>query len=218
MVVKIPISRGKYFALVDEADAERVQAYSWRRIPGGAAGAYYAEGTVRGVRVKMHRFILGDEAWSVTDHKDGDGLNNTRANLRPCTAKQNSRNVTRLPTTNKSGVLGVSRNGKYWKASISVNGKQLYLGDFKTLVEAASVRRGAELMYFGEYAPHVNRHLDPRPWFRILRTKKPPKPKYVKKVRPPKLTLAERQAYRAAGKAEWLAAAREYMQDDLIPL
>lgn len=208
MIIEIPLSRGKYFALVDETDAERVRKLTWHRVKGGAN--YYAESQINGKRIKMHRFILGDAAWAVTDHDDGNGLNNTRANLRPCTSAQNSRNKTRLMPTNTSGVTGVGRSPKgdgWWRVTIRCAGKSMYLGDYDSLAQAAGVRRKAELDHFGEFAPKNSKW---EPLERIRRrVKQPPKPKRVKPPKPIKLTLEERRELRATTRG----AAQTEMRD-----
>jgi len=180
MPVRIPLSKGKYFALVDEADAPAVLRYSWWRIPGGSTSNFYAEGVVDGKRIRMHRFILGAEAAKIIDHRDGDGLNNTRLNMRPCTMR--------------------------------AGGKSMYLGDYEDFAYAAGVRRQAELDHFGEFAP-LNSIWEPRP--RIRRRIKKVKLPRVKKVRPVKLTLAEKRQRKAEGRAELKNFIAEFLQGDL---
>ena len=87
------------------------------------------------------------------DHKDGDAWNNRWSNLREATHQQNRSN-NRHYVTNKLGVLGVRRlpSGKYY-AKICSNGKNKYLGCYKTLEEARRVRRAAAREFFGEFAP-----------------------------------------------------------------
>jgi len=215
MPVRIPLSKGKYFALVDEADAPAVLRYSWWRIPGGSTSNFYAEGVVDGKRIRMHRFILGAEAAKIIDHRDGDGLNNTRLNMRPCTDAQNAMNRTRLSKLNTSGVIGVGRSVKgegWWRVTMRAGGKSMYLGDYEDFAYAAGVRRQAELDHFGEFAP-LNSIWEPRP--RIRRRIKKVKLPRIKKVRPVKLTLAEKRQRKAEGRAELKNFIAEFLQDDL---
>lgn len=85
------------------------------------------------------------------DHRDGDGLNNRRANLRAATTQQNGRN--RHATAANSGVRGVYQrpNGR-WRAMIGVNNRLLDCGTHDTIAEAAAARREAERIHFGEFA------------------------------------------------------------------
>ncbi|MCO1498261.1 HNH endonuclease, partial [Limosilactobacillus reuteri] len=55
----------------------------------------------------LHQQIAGAPPGAITDHRDGDGLNNRRANLRPATAVQNGYNCAKYKN-NTSGVKGVS--------------------------------------------------------------------------------------------------------------
>jgi hypothetical protein len=86
------------------------------------------------------------------DHKDGDGLNNQRSNLRLASKKQNQANRG-APTNNRSGYKGVSANGRGgWRASIFVDGKTRRVGDYDTPLEAARAYNQAALAAFGEFA------------------------------------------------------------------
>ena len=95
---EIPLTRG-FVAVVDDEDYEKLQQLSWYADT-GASGLVYAarglprNGSRRRDKIRMHRQILslarGDSAH--VDHKDGDGLNNRRSNLRKCTPSQNLRN------------------------------------------------------------------------------------------------------------------------------
>ena len=70
-------------------------------------------------------------------------------NLREASRSVNRRNQSR-PKNNTSGVLGVvwDKRRKKWRAEISVNGKQINLGRFSRLFEAAAHRKLATF-YFG---------------------------------------------------------------------
>lgn len=87
------------------------------------------------------------------DHKDGDGLNCTRDNMRPASDSQNCQNRG-LRADNKSGVAGIfwiSEISK-WRAYICVMGKQKCLGCFSDKDEAIQVRSAAVRKFFGEFA------------------------------------------------------------------
>jgi hypothetical protein len=99
----------------------------------------------------MHRLILRVDANTQVDHRDGNGLNNTRGNLRPATHAQNQHN-SRLRKDNQSGFKGVHRQGNRWVARIRVDGEQKHLGSFRTPEEAARAYDAAALRLRGEYA------------------------------------------------------------------
>jgi hypothetical protein len=91
------------------------------------------------------------------DHIDGNGLCNAYANLRVVTHQENNLN-TRLPITNSSGIMGVTRhvrNGK-WQAQITVSGTNHYLGQFDDICEAEFARKEAEKR-FGFHKNHGSR-------------------------------------------------------------
>lgn len=105
-------------------------------------------------KLVLHRFILGVGKGVHVDHVNGDGLNNTRANLRVATYSQNAYNR-RVSTRNRSGVTGVSfsRQTRKWHACIQISGKTRCVGRFDTIAAAAEARRSAEKKYYGEFAP-----------------------------------------------------------------
>lgn len=154
MTVEIPLTRG-YVALVDDADAERVLPLKWRAIKAGqgvyAGRAVRTDGGARRQTVQlMHTLITG---WPLTDHRDGDGLNNQRTNLRPATLAENNRN--RQANLSASPFKGVSINrgrGRPWKAAIKYEGVRRHLGYFGTEAAAAEAYDVAARELFGEFA------------------------------------------------------------------
>ncbi len=102
----------------------------------------------------MHRFILGLEIGDkrITDHVNGNGLDNRRKNLRRVTVQQNNSNRVRLRCDNTSGCTGVVRHQGRWRVQICVNGKCYHVGCFTNKKKAISARREAAKKYFGEFA------------------------------------------------------------------
>jgi hypothetical protein len=148
---KIPLTRGK-FALIDDDDFERVNAFKWLAHFDG--WNWYAEKTIRKnykvTTMRMHSFILGV---SRPDHIDGNGLNNQKCNLRPSTRSQNGANR-KMMSNNKSGYRGVSwdKRDKRWKAYVTVSGKSVYAGEYTDKVSAAIARDEVAKKLFGEFA------------------------------------------------------------------
>lgn len=147
---KISLTLGKQ-ALVDDIDYPVLMAWKWRAVKG--RHTYYAVHSQRiGKRtfhIKMHRLLLGDKD-NIIDHKDGNGLNNQRKNLRECTYQQNKANSQHIKS--KSGYKGVfPRNGS-WVSVIKVNYIPRYLGIFKDKMDAVKAYAKASKKYFGEFA------------------------------------------------------------------
>lgn len=105
--------------------------------------------------VYLHRLIVGTLPGMVTDHIDGDTLNNRRSNLRGCTRSQNAAN-SRMKGNNPCGLKGVAEdkrnNVPTWSARLTKDGKKLYLGSFRTPEEAHAAYCAAAIKYHGEFA------------------------------------------------------------------
>lgn len=90
----------------------------------------------------------------VRDHINGNRLDNRRENIRFVTMQENSfnRGMQKRNISGKTGVTWIKRIGM-WRSSIRVNGKIIYLGNFKEneLELAIKAREEAEKQYFGEY-------------------------------------------------------------------
>lgn len=146
----VPLTRGK-FAIVDESDVERVAEYSWCAIP--HRRTWYADARIRGKGVRMHRFILGEFAPAIVDHINGDGLDNRRNNMRSATPAQSqaNRRHTKRGIGSFRGVTPSPTAGK-WVAQISIDDKNVYLGTFSTVTEAAVAYDCAAIAARGDYA------------------------------------------------------------------
>ena len=135
----IVLTKGK-FALVDDEDFERVSRFKWHANKPRLSKIWYAQTTFlrhgKKVHLYMHRFILPHNM-PRTDHKDRNGLNNQKENLRPCTRTQNQYN--RNVQVHSSSYKGVSyfKVTKRWHARFYTNGKLVHLGYFSTAEQAA---------------------------------------------------------------------------------
>ncbi len=142
---------------VDDSDFEYLSQFKWR-------GTFH-HGVWRAEMSKkfngkshnwMHRLIMNLEDPNLfVDHKDGDGLNNQKSNLRICTQPQNSRNR-KANTGSSSKYVGVTKiinkkHGVSWCATISVNGKMIQIGTFNTEEDAAVARDRESEKYNGEF-------------------------------------------------------------------
>ena len=147
----ITLTRG-YEAVIDVADLSLVQKWNWWVLAGShTTYAMRVDCSGRNRRtVYLHRIIMGDPEGFLIDHRDGNGLNNTRNNLRKATQAQNNRN-SRISKTNTSGFKGVSASGRKWRAVIHMNDKQRYLGVFDTPEAAHDAYRAASVCLHGEF-------------------------------------------------------------------
>lgn len=143
------------FALVDEADAARASAIKWMAVPNGLT--IYVRATSGNGLARHHEnlanFIMRSQPGERFDHENSNGLDNRRANLRPATEAENSRN--RLKTTSEhvtSRFKGVTLDGSRWIASISHEGQKSVLGTFDAEADAARAYDSAAIRLFGQFA------------------------------------------------------------------
>jgi hypothetical protein len=77
-------------AIVDDEDFELVSQHHWTAF--FREGTYYANASIGGRTITLHQFLLGGREGLKIDHKNGNGLDNQRSNLRHATHAQNMRN------------------------------------------------------------------------------------------------------------------------------
>ena len=144
---EIPLTQGKV-AIVDDGDYEELSRFNWH-----CTDQNYAASRIKGRIVRMHRYLLRPPRHLNVDHIDGDGLNNTRSNLRIVTQSQNCMNM-RIPRHNTSGYKGVSwdKSRSLWSAKLMFEQKTINLGRFKTAELAAEAYNKKARELFGEYA------------------------------------------------------------------
>lgn len=153
---QIQLTQGKV-ALVDDEDYKWLSKFKWYAYYNRYSGHWYAARSVgptgKQITVFMHREILAATHGVLVDHKDGNGLNNHRYNLRLATTAQNQHNRGK-PRNNTSGYKGVVWNKLYekWQAQIGIGGRQKNLGYFVNLEDAARAYNVAALEHFGEFA------------------------------------------------------------------
>lgn len=106
-------------------------------------------------RITIHRLLavtfLGATTGQFVDHRNRITTDNRLENLRVCSKAQNQQNAKKR-RTNTSGFIGVSFDRGKYVAKISVNGKQIYLGRYKSAKEAARVRDATAIDLHGAFA------------------------------------------------------------------
>jgi hypothetical protein len=157
----IKLNRG-FVTKVDNADYDSLNKWQWTVAK--RKNVYYATRTEypSNKLILMHREILGVDKNHRVDHRDMDGLNNQRFNLRECTSSQNAMNGNgrsgssiyrgvsirkRVPC--KKDPLGLRNR---YIARIGVGFKEIFLGRFNSEEDAAKAWNEAAIKYFGEFA------------------------------------------------------------------
>lgn len=155
-VAFVPLTKG-YTAIIDAADAHLAAPYLWyakdvHRPDGTLRNVYAIRKGRRGERIPLHRVIAETPAGMETDHINGDGLDNRRANLRHATRSQNRSNQG-IPRHNTSGRKGVSwdKVSQKWRASIRVHGRSITLGGFTDINSAADAYAKASAELHGSF-------------------------------------------------------------------
>lgn len=153
MKMMLPLSKNAGIALVDMGDYERASRHVWHLDTAGYARAMVKTADGQWRLVRLHRFLLDVPTGMQVDHADLDKLNNTRANLRICTSRQNIANLPKLSGTS-SRFKGVTwnRNARKWLAQIKIDGRYEYLGLFIDEAEAAHVYACRAQQQHGEFA------------------------------------------------------------------
>jgi hypothetical protein len=152
IVREIPLSQGK-FALVDEGDYDRLSKHTWSAVKRKGQSSYYAEyRSTDGHTVAMHREVLGLTVYDGkrTDHKNRNGLDNRRSNLRVASPSINTHNGN-LRKNNSSGFRGVywHKIHKKWGVKVGHNGKQIYCGEYASILDAIDARNAMEIKCYG---------------------------------------------------------------------
>jgi hypothetical protein len=160
---RIPLTQG-LVATVDDEDFDELNQSKWFAVKDQRT--YYAvrrapaNSGPRGL-IRMHRVIADTPPCMHTDHIDGDGLNNTRLNLRVVSNQQNQHNQNHKQqnaTSQSRGVCWDKRRNK-WQANIAVDSKNKFLGYFDSEHAAARAYDAAGFERDPEhFTPNFPRH------------------------------------------------------------
>ena len=163
----IPLTQGK-FAIVDAEDYDWLSQYKW--CAAKDRETFYAQRYSNGRIVSMHRVIMRAPKGVICDHRNHNGLDNRKSNLRFCTSAQNQYNK-RPKKGCASKYKGVVRrkNYKKWRARISFKRQRINLGDFDNEMDAAMAYDDKAVELFGEFA-YLNfpERIELRKWIRKI--------------------------------------------------
>jgi HNH endonuclease len=127
--MNLSLSNGEV-AVIDD-DFAPLLKWKWQRDSMG----YPSRGTSfngKKRHVRLHTVIMGPAPEGfVTDHIDGNKLDNRRANLRFCTQRVN--------TLNKKSGVSWHKGDQAWRVRFCIRGRELYYGNFKDEAEARSI-------------------------------------------------------------------------------
>ena len=150
-MIEIPLSQRKV-AIIDDEDYALVSQYNWytRKTKHNFYATCHVYKNGKRTTIAMHQLLCPSDDF--VDHKNGNGLDNRRQNLRACTKHQNDMN--RHYTHGSSKYKGVSWNKRdnKWQATIKYENKGRFLGYYISEQEAALAYNEAALKYFGEFA------------------------------------------------------------------
>ena len=153
---RIYLTQGQH-TTVDDEDYYELNQHNWCAVWNEKSQTFYAlrkEWSNGGYTTRrMHRVIMRAKDGEQIDHKDGNGLNNQKSNLRIATATQNMRNR-RKRAKGLSRYKGAApmKGTSHWRAYIRINKKLHHLGCFPSEEEAALVYNKAAVKHFGEFA------------------------------------------------------------------
>jgi hypothetical protein len=136
---------------IDEDDRWILQAYTWTITQCG--DKRYVRLTINKKKTYLHRFLMRATIGQLVDHRDMDGLNNRRFNIRVCTKSQNMMNRGRQ-INNTSGYKGVTRykSSTRWRAYIKIDNKVVQLGTFETKEQASQAYNDAAILLHRDFA------------------------------------------------------------------
>lgn len=148
----IPLTQGQH-ALVDDADFDNVDQFKWYAKKATNGRTFYAARQIRISRrgkqqtVMMHQFLLAAKPGDKVDHRDGDGLNNLRRNIRLCSHIQNMQGFRRKKIGAASQYVGVywHNQSEKWMVQVKIDGQNQHVGMFDSEVEAARAYDAAAL-------------------------------------------------------------------------
>jgi hypothetical protein len=149
---EIPLGGG-LVALVDSEDYDRLGIYRWHALR--SPHTTYAKREIwnhceREYRL-LHREVMDAPPGIEVDHRNGNGLDCRKENLRTATRSQQNQNKRGWAASGYKGVYPQSRSTR-WQARIKFAERYTSLGTFDTPEEAARAYDAAAREHFGEFA------------------------------------------------------------------
>ena len=149
----IQLSQG-LSAFVDLQDYERVSQHKWSSHNGLYAYRSLPRNKQPQKHQLLHRFILDAPESHRVDHIDGNGLNNSRKNLRLCAHWENLHNriSPKLPSSSQYRGVSFHKASGLWRGFVQRRGRRIFHAYFKSEREAAETRDFVARQLIGDFA------------------------------------------------------------------
>ena len=148
----ISLTKG-FKVLVDDSDYQNLMKYKWYVWESKRGHRYAARRNPLGGTLFMHRFILKAKEGYMVDHKNGNGLDNTRLNIREVTREVNTQNSKKSSSKKYSskwkGVKKASVNS--WCAHINIMGRYYNIGSTSCQDTAAMMYNEIAREWYGDF-------------------------------------------------------------------
>lgn len=144
--------KGGRFAKVSDKDFSKVSKFKWHLIK----RKYVSRVEVRrgkAIRIYLHRLVKGARRGEEVHHKNGNGLDCQRRNLKRLSPKTHRQ--TFWPSKKTFRGVGRRADTGRWRAYIQVNRKHINLGCFSSAAAAAKAYNIAARRLWGKHA-HQN--------------------------------------------------------------
>jgi hypothetical protein len=144
-----PIIKGNFcYVLINDGSVSVCDAVDYVLIPKTKYSKDH--GYARTKLGRLHRFL--NPEWKMTDHRDGNKLNNCRYNLRECNTSQNGANKKKSKGTSSYKGVSWNKRNKKWEVSIEFEGVKTHLGKYDNEITAAKTYDTKAIELFGEFA------------------------------------------------------------------
>lgn len=141
--------------IIDKEDIEKVKYHKWRISHGHVVTGLPSRGEQKDLSWIVLDLTQKDiqERNIVVDHRDGNGFNNRKSNLRICSQGENVLNKSFM-SNNTSGFIGISfrKEKNRYDPEIRIGHARCHLGYTKAFEDAVYKRYYAEQLIFKEYA------------------------------------------------------------------
>jgi hypothetical protein len=153
----VPLTQG-YEAIVDCGDIHLVSSWNWSADvrPHTVYAVRSDRSSGKCVSLRMHRAIIPNVEGMEIDHINGNGLDNSRSNLRVVTKSQNQQSKG-FYSNNKSGFKGVcwNKSSRKWEVQVRKGGVCVFRALFDDKNFAASVAQAKRQEIHGRFAGDI---------------------------------------------------------------